>query len=155
MSQKDTLNSLQDSASQLLERQKSIEEQLAKLSDSKTQKIQAKNRILVRLENYQEELRDTEEMKKEVLAQTIEEQSLQRKIEKVTIKKKSIATKIETKFAEYEKNLQTKIAQYNCDSQKSAVCIWIRGYIKAEKQLISSGTIIDSWSWPVQPQKGF
>jgi murein DD-endopeptidase MepM/ murein hydrolase activator NlpD len=155
MSQKDTLNSLQDSASQLLERQKSIEEQLRKLSASKNQKIQAKTRMLSRLENYQEELRDTEEMKKEVLSQTITEQSLQRKIEKVTIKKKSIATKIETKFAEYEKNLQTKIAQYNCDSQKSAVCIWIRGYIKAEKELVSNGTIIDTWAWPVQPQKGF
>ncbi len=155
MSQKDTLNSLQDSASQLLERQKSIEEQLGKLSASKNQKIQAKTRMLSRLENYQEELKDTEEMKKEVLSQTITEQSLQRKIEKVTVKKKSIATKIETKFAEYEKNLQTKIAQYNCDSQKSAVCIWISGYIKAEKELISNGTIIDTWFWPVQPQKGF
>lgn len=126
LSQKDTLNSLQNSASQLLERQKSIEEELKKLSESMTIKIQAKKRILSRLENYQEELQSTEDMKKEVLSQTIEEQNLQRKIEKVAIKKKSIAVKIETKFAEYEKSLQTKIAQYNCDSQKSAVCVWIR-----------------------------
>lgn len=153
LSQKDTLNSLQNSASQLLERQKSIEEQLSKLSESKNKKIAAKNRIISRLENYQEELKDTEEMKKEVLSQTIAEQGLQRKIEKVAIKKKSIATKIETKFAEYEKNLQEKISQYNCNSQKTAVCIWIRGYIKAEKELVSSGTMIDNWSWPVEPQK--
>jgi len=153
LSRKDALNSLQNSASQLLERQKSIEEQLAKLSNSKNQKIEAKTRILTRLENYQEELRDTQEMKKEVLSQTIAEQGLQRKIEKVTIKKKSIATKIETKFAEYEKNLQQKISQYNCDSQKSAVCVWIRGYIRAEKDLVASGAIVDNWSWPAQPQK--
>jgi len=155
MSQKDTLNTLQNSASQLLERQKSIEEQLKKLGESKSQKIQAKDRILLRLENYQEELKDTQDMKKEVLSQTIAEQSVQRKIEKVAIKKKSIATKIETKFAEYEKNLQEKISQYNCDSQKSAVCVWIRGYIRAEKELISSGVVIDTWSWPVKSQKGF
>ncbi len=155
LSQKDALNSLQDSASQLLERQKSIEEQLSKLSESKNKKIAAKNRIITRLENYQEELKDTQEMKKEVLSQTIAEQGLQRKIEKVAIKKKSIATKIETKFAEYEKNLQEKIAQYNCDAQKTAVCIWIRGYIRAEKELVSSGTVVDNWSWPVMPQKGF
>lgn len=153
LSQKDALNSLQDSASQLLERQKSIEEQLSKLSNEKNKKIAAKNRIITRLENYQEELKDTQEMKKEVLSQTIAEQGLQRKIEKVAIKKKSIATKIETKFAEYEKNLQQKIAQYNCDTQKTAVCIWVRGYIRAEKELVSSGTVVDNWSWPVQPQK--
>lgn len=45
-------------------------------------------------------------MKKEVLSQTIEEQSLQRKIEKVAIKKQTITVKIEEKFAEYEKTLQ-------------------------------------------------
>jgi murein DD-endopeptidase MepM/ murein hydrolase activator NlpD len=155
MSQKDTLNTLQNSASQLLERQKSIEEQLKKIGESKSQKIQAKERIILRLENYQEELKDAQEIKKEVLSETIAEQSIQRKIEKVSIKKKSIATKIETKFAEYEKNLQQKISQYNCDSQKSSVCVWIRGYIRAEKDLVSSGTIIDTWSWPTKPQKGF
>lgn len=155
MSQKDTINSLQNSATQLLERQKSIEEQLQKMDDMRAQKIEAKKRILTRLENYQEELKNTQDMKKEVLSETIAEQSIQRKIEKVTIKKKAIATKIETKFAEYEKNLQTKIAQYNCDTQKSKVCVWIRGYIRAEKELISSGAIIDIWSWPILPQKGF
>lgn len=126
MSQKDSINSLQNSATQLLERQKSIEEQLQKMDAIKTQKIEAKKRILLRLENYQEELTDVEEMKKEVLSETIVEQSVQRKIEKVAIKKKTIEAKIETKFAEYEKNLQAKIAQYNCDAQKSSVCVWIR-----------------------------
>ena len=155
LSQKDTLNSLKDSASQLLERQKSIEEELKEINESMTVKIQAKKRILSRLENYGEELQNTEDMKKEVLSQTIEEQSLQRKIEKVAIKKKSIAVKIETKFAEYEKNLQAKIEQYNCDSQKSAVCVWIRWYIRAEKELVSSNIALGDWAWPLSPEKWF
>jgi len=65
-------------------------------------------------------------MKKEVLSQTIEEQSLQRKIEKVTIKKQTLAVKIEEKFAEYEKNLQSKVAQYNCETKGGSVCVWLR-----------------------------
>lgn len=120
-----------------------------------TQKIAAKNRIISRLKNYEEELQNTQDMKKEVLSQTIAEQGLQRKIEKVAIKKKSIATKIETKFAEYEKNLQTKIAQYNCDTQKTTVCIWIQGYLRAEKDLLSSNTQFGNWIWPLNPGKGF
>lgn len=155
ISEKDTINSLENSATQLLSRQKSIEEELEKLKEWMTQKIAAKNRIISRLENYQEELQNTQDMKKEVLAQTIAEQGLQRKIEKVAIKKKSIATKIETKFAEYEKNLQTKIAQYNCETQKTTVCIWIQGYLRAEKDLLSSNTQFGNWIWPLNPGKGF
>lgn len=155
ISEKDTLNSLENSATQLLSRQKSIEEELEKLKESMTRKIAAKNRIISRLGNYQEELQNTEDMKKEVLAQTIAEQGLQRKIEKVAIKKKSIATKIETKFAEYEKNLQTKIAQYNCETQKTSVCIWIQGYLQAEKDLLSNNIQLGTWKWPLNPGKGF
>ncbi len=155
ISEKDTLNSLENSATQLLSRQKSIEEELEKLKESMTRKITAKNRIISRLGNYQEELQNAEDMKKEVLAQTIAEQGLQRKIEKVAIKKKSIATKIETKFAEYEKNLQTKIAQYNCETQKTSVCIWIQGYLQAEKDLLSNNIQLGTWKWPLNPGKGF
>jgi murein DD-endopeptidase MepM/ murein hydrolase activator NlpD len=155
LSERDILNTLKDSSTQLLERQKSIEEQLNKIGTSKNIKIDAKKRIIWRLENYGEELKDTEELKKMVLSQTIEEQNLQKKIAKVAQKKKSISVKIETKFAEYEKSLQEKITQYNCDSQKSSVCIWIQGYMKAEKNLIKAGIIIDTWQWPVDPKNGF
>lgn len=126
LSEKDSLNILQNSASQLLDKQKSIEEQLQNLTETLTTKAQSKKRILTRLSNYQEELQNTQDMKKEVLSQTIAEQGLQRKIEKVTIKKEALAVKIEAKFAEYEKNLQSKVAQYNCETRRSAVCIWIR-----------------------------
>ncbi|MCB9807588.1 hypothetical protein H6768_07055 [Candidatus Peribacteria bacterium] len=151
LSEKDNLDILQSSASQLLEKQKSLEAQLAKLNETLTKKAQAKNRILTRLENYQEELKDTQDIKKEILGKTIAEQSLQRKIEKVAIKKQTIAVKIEAKFAEYEKNLQAKAAQYSCDTKTTPVCIWIRGYIKAEKELISSGADFTSWDWPLSP----
>jgi len=80
---------------------------------------------MTRLESYREELENTQEMKKEVLSKTIAEQSLQRKIEKVAIKKQTIAVKIETKFAEYEQNLLAKVSQYNCETQRTPVCIWI------------------------------
>ena len=56
-------------------------------------------------------------MKKEVLSETIAEQSIQRKIEKVAIKKQTISVKIEEKFAEYEKTLQSKVTQYNCETR--------------------------------------
>lgn len=117
ISQHDTLGMLQDSASQLLERQEAIEEELSELSKSIETKLKAKDRILSRLNSYQEELSDTEDMKREVLSQTIAEQSIQRKIEKVAIKKQSISVKIEEKFAEYEKTLQSKVTQYNCETR--------------------------------------
>jgi|GEM_PF-889341 len=125
LSQKDRLNSLQNSAIQLLERQKSIEEELAKLNETKAMKIEAKKRTISRLENYQSELTDTKEMKKEVLAQTITEQHLQKKIEKIATKKNTVSVKIETKFAEFEKNLQAKIVEYNCNTEKNTLCTWI------------------------------
>lgn len=149
----ETLHSLQNSASQLLERQKSIEELLTKLSESMAVKIQAKKRILMRLENYQEELQNTESMKKEVLSKNLAEGNLEKRIENVAIKKKSISMKIEAKFAEYERNLQAKVSQYNCDSQRSAVCVWIRGYIRAEKELISSNVQVGNWTWPLDAKK--
>ena len=153
--QKDRLTSLQNSALQLLERQKSIEEELSNLNETKTIKIEAKKRIIARLENYQSELTDTKEMKKEVLAQTITEQRLQKKIEKVALKKNTVNVKIETKFAEFEKNLQAKIAEYNCNTEKNTLCTWIAGYTKAEKDMIKSGAVINKWSWPIIPQKWF
>lgn len=155
LSEKDSLNILQNSASQLLERQKSIEYELTQLGWSLSKKFQAKKRIMTRLEGYKEELQNTQEMKKEILSETIAEQSLQRKIEKVTIKKQSIAVKIETKFAEYEKNLLSKVSKYNCETQRSSVCVWIRGYIKAEKELITNGGELTSLDWPVNPDKWF
>jgi hypothetical protein len=151
LSERDTLDRLQDSASQLLERQRAIEEELSELSKSLGIKIRAKKQILNRLENYQEELSDTEEIKKEVLSQTIKEQSLQRKIEKVTIKKQTLAVKIEEKFAEYEKSLQSKVAQYKCETKVSTVCVWLRWYIQAEKDLLTNKIINDIWDWPTPP----
>lgn len=117
ISEQDALGILQDSASQLLERQEVIESELAELSKSVETKIRAKEQILSRLENYREELTDTQDMKKEVLSETIAEQSIQRKIEKVAIKKQTISVKIEEKFAEYEKTLQSKVTQYNCETR--------------------------------------
>lgn len=155
LSEKDTLDILQDSASQLLERQQATEEELSELSKSVDIKIRAKKQILNRLENYQEELSDTEDMKKEVLSQTIEEQSLQRKIEKVAIKKQTITVKIEEKFAEYEKTLQWKVSQYNCETRWGTVCVWLRWYIKAEKDLLTNSIVNDTWGWPAVPEKGF
>lgn len=152
-SERDSLNILQDSASQLLERQEAIEEELSAMSKDIETKIRAKKQILNRLENYQEELSDTEEMKKEVLSQTIQEQSIQRKIEKVTIKKQALAVKIEEKFAEYEKTLQSKAEQYNCETRGGTVCVWLRWYIKAEKELISNKIVNDNWGWPTPPDK--
>lgn len=152
---RDTLNILQDTATQLLERQESIEEELSELNTSLAKKIRAKTQILNRLENYQEELYDTKDMKQEVLTKTIEEQSIQRKIEKVTIKKQTIALKIEEKFAEYEKSLQSKVAQHDCETRGSGVCVWMRGYIQAEKDLITNKTVVTSWSWPAAPERGF
>ncbi|MBP6921190.1 peptidoglycan DD-metalloendopeptidase family protein [Candidatus Gracilibacteria bacterium] len=155
MSEEDALDTLQDSASQLLERQKSIESELSELGRSVELKIRAKKQILTRLENYQEELADTNDIKKEVLSQTIVEQSLQRKIEKVTIKKESIGVKIEEKFAEYEQTLQSKLTQYNCETRGTAVCVWLRGYIQAEKDLISNKVVTNKWGWPTSPDNGF
>jgi murein DD-endopeptidase MepM/ murein hydrolase activator NlpD len=152
-SQRDSLSILQDSASQLLERQEAIEWELSEMSKAIETKIRAKKQILNRLENYQEELTDTEEMKKEVLSQTIKEQSLQRKIEKVTIKKQALTLKIEEKFAEYEKTLQSKAQQYNCETRGGTVCVWLRWYIKAEKELISNKIVNDNWGWPTPPDK--
>lgn len=152
-SERDSLSILQDSASQLLERQEAIEEELSAMSKDIETKIRAKKQILNRLENYQEELSDTEEMKKEVLSQTIQEQSIQRKIEKVTIKKQALAVKIEEKFAEYEKTLQSKAEQYNCETRGGTVCVWLRWYIKAEKELISNKIVNDNWGWPTPPDK--
>lgn len=152
-SERDSLSILQDSASQLLERQEAIEEELSAMSKDIETKIRAKKQILNRLENYQEELSDTEEMKKEVLSQTIQEQSIQRKIEKVTIKKQALAVKIEEKFAEYEKTLQSKAEQYNCETRGGTVCVWLRWYIKAEKELISRKIVNDNWGWPTPPDK--
>lgn len=155
ISQHDTLGMLQDSASQLLERQEAIEEELSELSKSIETKLKAKDRILSRLNSYQEELSDTEDMKREVLSQTIAEQSIQRKIEKVAIKKQSISVKIEEKFAEYEKTLQSKVTQYNCETRWAAVCVWLRWYIQAEKDLITNKIIANTWSWPTPPEKWF
>jgi hypothetical protein len=46
LSERDVLNTLKDSSTQLLERQKSIEEQLNKIGTSKSIKIEAKTRII-------------------------------------------------------------------------------------------------------------
>lgn len=155
ISEQDALGILQDSASQLLERQEAIESELAELSKSVETKIRAKEQILSRLENYREELTDTQDMKKEVLSETIAEQSIQRKIEKVAIKKQTISVKIEEKFAEYEKTLQSKVTQYNCETRWTAVCVWLRWYIQAEKDLLTNKIITNTWSWPTSPDKWF
>ena len=152
ISERDALGILQDTASQLLERQKAIEEELSELSKTVETRIRAKTQILSRLENYQEELSDTQDMKKEILSQTIAEQSIQRKIEKVAIKKQTITSKIEEKFAEYEKTLQSKVTQYNCETRWTAVCVWLRWYIQAEKDLLTNKIIADTWSWPTPPE---
>jgi murein DD-endopeptidase MepM/ murein hydrolase activator NlpD len=150
----DTLGILRDSASQLLERQNAIEIELSELNKTIEMKIRAKKHILSRLENYQEELTNTQEIKKEVLSQTLAEQSIQRKIEKVAIKKKSINTKLEVKFAEYEKTLQSKITQYNCQNSRTSICVWLQWYIQAEKDLISNKIIADEWGWPTSSENG-
>lgn len=153
--QKDTLNIFQETASQLLERQKSLENELIELEKTLNSRILAKNQILTRLENYKEELSDTEEVKKEILSQTIHEERLQRKIEKVAIKKQAVTVKLEEKFAEYEKNLQTKMSEYNCESRKSSVCVWLSWYIQAEKELLTSSTSSEEWNWATKPDEGF
>lgn len=154
-SKRETLHILQNTASQLLERQNSTERELSELKTSLSKKIQTKTKILTRLENYQEELSNTKDIKKEVLAKTIEEQSIQRKIEKVTIKKQTLAVKIEEKFAEYEKSLQSKVTQYDCQTRSSGVCVWMRGYVQAEKDLINNKVVVNNWVWPSVPEKGF
>lgn len=154
-SERESLHILQNTASQMLDRQNATEIELSELRTSLSKKIRAKTQILIRLGNYQEELYDTKDVKKELLAKTIEEQSLQRKIERVTIKKQTLAVKIEEKFAEYEKSLQSKVTQYDCQTKSSGVCVWMRGYVQAEKDLVTNKIVVSNWAWPSVPVKGF
>lgn len=82
---------------------------------------------------------------------------MQKKIAKIQTKKQVIEEKIEEKFADYEKSIQEKKKAYACDAGgTNAICKWIRGYIRAEKTLLSGGSSsLTKWEWPLLPRSGF
>lgn len=148
-------DSTMKSSMQLLERQKSLEEELAYLKKIAEKKLQTKYAILLRLKDDEEELRESYDLKNQILRKTLTEQSIQRKVAKIEIKKTSLTKKIEIKFAEFEKSLQLKAKEYSCDTSRTALCIWIQKYIEAEKNLMTDDVQFGIPAWPVQPTSGF
>lgn len=153
----DTLNSIEGNMDQLIEKQQWIEASLRQTQQEIEKRKKTKERVLSGLTSYQEELQDTKTTQKEVLSETLKKESLQKKLAKIQTKKQVIEEKIEEKFADYEKSIQEKKKTYACDTGgTNTICKWIRGYIRAEKTLLSEeNASLVKWEWPLLPKLGF
>lgn len=158
---------MQDSTANLLSRQKSIAENLTSLEKLAARKVKMNNQIVARLENEKAELKQAEEIEQNILAQSVEKQGeINKNIDTVSKKRKVIEAKImekktvnavqfEKKFAEYETSLKERLSQYNCNNQKSPVCVWIDQYLQMEKQMLTQTKEKVDFSWPILPNSGF
>ncbi len=163
----DTNGIMQDSTANLLSRQKSIAENLTSLEKLAARKVKMNNQIVARLENEKAELKQAEEIEQNILAQSVEKQGeINKNIDTVSKKRKVIEAKImekktvnavqfEKKFAEYETSLKERLSQYNCNNQKSPVCVWIDQYLQMEKQMLTQTKEKVDFSWPILPNSGF
>lgn len=100
-------------------------------------KIASKENIIQKLERYQEELDDTEVLKKQVLSNNIQEVSFQEKVQELAKKKQDLTEKIEQKFSKYERDLLLKVSDYDCENRDGEVCSWIKKYTAAERDFLN------------------
>lgn len=134
------------------ENQKKISEIQTALEFQKNQRI----RTIARMDQYNSELATTAIIETELLWKTISRQwAIQNTLKNNQKNTKTLTEKFEQKFAEYEKDIQKYSEQYNCNTQKSAICTWILSYTKAEKSLRLQEERISSFVWPISLEGGF
>lgn len=140
----------------LISRQNENQIKIAKIQDAITFQKNQKIKTITRMERYDSELATTEMMEAQLLGKTISRQAaIQNTIQNNTKNTKTLTEKFEQKFAEYETDIQKYSEQYQCSTQKTPICIWILGYIKAEKDLRMQEERVSTFIAPISLEKGF
>jgi len=140
----------------LIARQKENQIKIAKIQDAIRFQKDQRIKNITRMDRYDSELATTEVIEAQLLWKTISRQwAIQNTLQDNTKNTKTLTEKFEQKFAEYETDIQKYSEQYQCTTQKSAICTWILGYTKAEKDLRLQEERISTFSWPVSTEKGF
>ncbi len=140
----------------LLARQKENQEKIIKIQKAIESQNDQKTRIITRMERYDAELATTESLEAQLLEKTISRQwAIKNNLKNNQKNTKTLTEKFEQKFAEYEKDIQKYSEQHKCNTEKSAICTWILGYIKAEKELRLQEERVSTFVWPTSTEKGF
>lgn len=140
----------------LISRQKKNQEKIIKIQETIVAHRNQKTRIISRMERYDAELATTEILESQLLWKTIARQwAIESTLTSNAKNTKTLTEKFEQKFAEYEKDIQKYSEQYDCKRQKTAICVWINGYTKAEKALRLQEERVGSFVWPISTDKGF
>jgi murein DD-endopeptidase MepM/ murein hydrolase activator NlpD len=167
MAKNDTNIAIQDTIENLLGHQKSLQENLESLKKELDKKLLTKKYFNEQISKKHKDLKETQEVEQNSLATLNQKQeNVDKKIAKVTLKKLEVQSKIiqkktenttqfETKFTEYERIIKESFAGYNCNTVKTAACIWMDKYLAMEKQLLSKGNNTQSFVWPLIPSNGF
>lgn len=150
------LDIMKTTSQNLISRQKENYAKIQKIQTTIQEQKNQKTRLITRMERYDAELATAEDLEIQLLWRTIQRQWAIKNT--LTSNKKNTQTltqKFEQKFAEYEKNIEEYTQKYNCKNQKSALCNWINGYKKAEKELRMQEERVSSFIWPISTEKWF
>ncbi len=140
----------------LMARQRDNQEKIKKLQEVLEWQKNQKVKTMIRMERYDAELATTEAIEAELLGKTIARQwAIKNTLQSNQKNTKTLTEKFEQKFAEYEADIQKYSEQYNCKVEKTALCLWITNYTKAEKELRLQEERVDTFSWPISTEQGF